>query len=310
MNVQSIEIRNSNEAQEVSIPASSRLDPRLAVDRVTNSQELARTCIALSAAARQRRKTYLRCQGTLSVAAPCTVGVFLVVGPLILPNIAASVPLMCVIPAALVICLVAIGGYLRATRRNDTIQKLTAKIVSADNTLTTPVLIDILSLDDIQVVSESRKQLTRLAPRWTESDFAALDAEQRDRLRNIVDGLPSARHGDASGLAAGRRYVAERTALRVTLCAVFGRMGNTEDRPALRRAALQPAVTASSRQVRDCAAAALAELDARLALQNRPATLLRASEPPARDEQGLVRAAGPAGAIAADELLRGSRNSG
>ena len=91
--------------------------------------------------------------------------------------------------------------YLRATFRKKEIRSLLESVIAADSTASTGALINVLCVDDYQVTRDARRQLTRLASRWTEEDVAALTPDQREGIRRTLDTIQTARHGDASGAA-------------------------------------------------------------------------------------------------------------
>ena len=179
--------------------------------------------------------------------------------------------------------------------------------VAQNSTAASGALIDVMGTDDPYATRIARLALTRLAHRWTDEDFAALNASQRARLRGLVVGLLSVHNG--YGAAGPEKFPAERAALRIALCQTFGRMGNADDLRALRREAGSRAWSKYGIEVRQAAREAVPLLEARLAEQNRPQMLLRASAPPPALGAQLLRAAASVSPTGSDQLLRAAEVS-
>ena len=258
-------------------------------------------CHALSVAAQQRRKSYIRWKAGLGALGLGLMALFSLVQ--MAPD-AASNPVYGLLLGFIAVALFGISGFLSFTCRNKQFRILVQTVISANDTAATGALIDVLGIDDAWAARQARRHLTRLAPRWTEADLAPLTPEQRDGLRRVIDGVQTRRHADASGAATGQRYAAERSELRTALCTALGRLGNHKDYQVLLRLAHLLAVSPSVRRVRDAAQAAARVLDARLAEQHRPHTLLRASDAPATSPTELVRAAESPSTTPPKHLLR------
>lgn len=301
-------VEPTNPVEVTTVPPNTldRPDEKTVTAAICESEELARLCQELAAASELRRRTYLRWQASLGVILLSAAAILIT---LVLVSVfglgeGVSRQVYFVFLASLIASLVGAGGYLRFTSRSAYLNDLVRRVIAADNTATTAALIDALGIDDADLAQSARRQLTHLAPRWTEADLAALTAEQRDGLRRILDGVQTRRHGDASGAATGGRYLGERTELRIAICSALGELGNDQDLQVMRRLSRFPAVSSSNRQVGDAALLAAGELEARLAGRHRPHTLLRASNAPPTSPVELVRAAASPAATPPEQLLR------
>jgi len=267
-------------------------------------EELERECQVLSALALQRRQTYLHWQWGLAAFTLSFCAIFGAI-MMYLPGRAYEGIVSCTLFVLLTAGLAAFGGYARKTRNGRRVHTLLHRAIAADDAATTGALIDVLSLDDTRAAHLARVQLTRLAPRWTEADLAALTPDQRDGVRRIVDGTPTRRHGDAAGTAVeGREKRTGSLDLRIAVCKALARLGNGEDLAPLKRVIGLPAATAHARQIKRAAKSALGDLEARLDELGRPHTLLRASDAPVTAADELVRAATSPSGTPVDELLR------
>lgn len=286
-----------------------QLGVELDVDLVSDSQELERNCQKLSEAAHTRRKSFLRWHAGLAATALCLFGVIAILLVFQQPGGNVKVVVIPLLTSCVAAILLGIGGYLRVTRQRNEFKRLVESLIEANSTRATGGLIDVLCIDDVPVTRLARRQLTHLAPRWTSEDIAALTPEQRTGLRRAIDGMQTARHGDASGSALGHRNTAERNAFRIALITALGRLGDEEDLRMLRTVAHRVGGLLGARPVRDAAKVATQDLAERLAQANRPETLLRASGSPASAAEELLRATVAPGGTPPEQLLRSTSNS-
>jgi len=203
--------------------------------------------------------------------------------------------------AALVTGVIGGAVHLSAGRADRKLRQDVEMLAAQDDVRVSGALIDTLYTDDRETAETARQALIGIMARWTEGDVAALTADQRRRIRWMIHQHRAARQ---NGIRFRRVPLQESAEFRVAVCRTLGRLGDAEDLRALRQYAAMPAVTVWAREVRQAAREAIPVLEARLAEQNRPHTLLRASTAPVAAPEELLRATSSSPKTPSNELLR------
>jgi hypothetical protein len=191
-------------------------------------------------------------------------------------------------------------GWLLLSARNRSARLNADRLRAYRSMEASGTLVRLLGMDDGKVRQSADQGLMEIVPFWREAEFAALSGEERAYIRRSIIGFNT-----VEGRFHPPRPVYPMSPdLAVALCRKVGWFGNQEDLGVLKTIARYPALTSGRRRVQKAAREAIPTLESRLAEQNRPETLLRASTTPEAHAEELLRAASASYATPEEELLR------
>lgn len=294
-----IDVARAESDQRQAATSNDSMADGLAADHTEESAQLS---AELAALARRRSRTVL---AGFSAMFASVLGSVLFFGrvdslselykhpnfALFLACLAFLLPMLTIVAMASLI----IRGHTKSMRRK--VQRLRANRSAG----ATSVLIDLLSHNELRTRNSAALGLLEILPRWTEDDLGALGTQQRLALHAALL-TPRAHQVSSTEEAALPAAVTE---LRIQLCRTFARVGGHSELQALRRAAAESASDSGRSDFQEMARACATSLEARLAGQVLPRTLLRASEARHATAAELLRAAS-ASASSPDDLLRAS----